>query len=344
MAFISIQPSDYFSTKRWTGTGSEQSLNTGFQPDLVWSKGVNNTHTNMWWDSVRGATKRLESSNTDVESTVAEGVKSFDSTGFTVGTDNGVNQSTNTFVSWNWKAGTTSVPSGGTITPSAVSYSAASGFGMYKYGGNSTDAATIAHGLGVRPDMIIIKCTSSSRSWAVGSHPVDWTDYGNLDATDPFYDNDGYWSDDEPTSTLFTLGTDGLVNTSGETYIAYVFANVKGMTKVGSYSGNGDSDGPFIYTGFKPAFVMWKVYNGGSGGWILHDDKRPGYNVTQQTLWANLDMAQDDNVNRSLDFCATGFKIRGTDTDTNYGGRLYTYVAMAQYPVVSSNSKSGVAG
>ena len=340
MAYISFQPTDFFSSKIYTGTGaaSQPQTGLGFQPDLVWIKARTAAESNTVWDAVRGVQKGLYTNNNAAEATISTGLLSFDSDGFTVGSEGKVGSSYD-YASWNWKAGTTTGLSGGTITPSSYSINTTSGVGIYQYAGNGTDPATIAHGLGTAPQMVIVKSLASA-SWAVGHIGMTFNYYGNLDATDQFYDNDGYWSDDAPTSSVFTLGSDGLVNTNAQNYIAYVFAPVKGFSKFSKWIGNGNVDGPFVYTGFRPSFIIFKSATTGYG-WYLMDVKRNPYNIVNNYLYANAADAQ--GTHGFMDINSNGFKIREAGVGSNTIGDTFIYAAFAEFPFVSSNSKPGTA-
>jgi hypothetical protein len=248
MAYISFQPSDFFNTKLYTGNSNAGSPNTqsitgvGFQPDFTWIKNYQSASNHAMFDSVRGATKFVSSNDTSIEETVAGTLTAFDADGFTLGTDltqGVVNNLNNTFVSWNWKGGTTSGLSGGTITPTAYSFNATSGVSIVQYDGNSTSGATVPHGLGATPEFVVIKNLDSAETWAVGHNSLGWTKYLRLDTTNTATTTSVIFNDTAPTSTLVTLGNNSIVNTStSEGYIMYAFAPVKGFSKFGRYTGN----------------------------------------------------------------------------------------------------------
>ena len=342
MAYISFQPKDYFNTVLHTGNGSELAVSgVGFEPDLTWIKNRSNVDFHVLTDTVRGATKYVRSNDGTLETTNAEGLKSFDSDGYTLGTQNQVNENTADFAGWNWKGATTAVPSGGTITPTACSFSATAGFGIYAYAGNATSGATIAHGLGAVPKMLIIKERSDGASWCV-YHVITGNDYIlNLnDSGGGSGGTSGHWNDTTPTSTVFTIGNSSELNDGSETYVAYAFADVKGYSKFGGYTGNGTADGAFIYTGFRPAFVLIKSTSG-AGAWAMFDDKRDGYNIDNDHVSANTTaVEQTDDV---LDIVSNGFKMRSTTNMVNGSGWTYVYMAFAKNPIVSSNGVPTVA-
>ena len=338
-AYISFQPQDYFSPKLYTGTGSELAITSvGFQPDLIWIKERTGTESQTWTDAVRGATKWISSNNTDGEVTTAESVKSFDSGGFTLGTSGGINTSSDTYVSWNWKMGTTSGLTGGTITPSAYSISATAGQSVIAYTGTMA-LATVPHGLGKAPKLIICKQYDTGRHWNVYWGPLGATKYMELDGSAAAGTSSTRWNDTEPDATVFTVKNQDETNGAG-TMLAYCFTDVKGYSKFGSYTGNGNVDGPFIYTGFRPAYIMIKSTSG-AGAWAIFDNKRSEYNVVDKQLAANT--TEVDQTSDVLDILSNGFKIRATSNMVNGSGWEYIYSAFAEFPVVSSNSKAGVA-
>ena len=341
--FISFQPTDFFNTVLYTGTGAEQTISgVGFEPGLTWCKDRTNSYDQVWYDAARGATKRITSNTDTAESDQAQGLKSWNSDGFVVGTGSNINNNTNNFVSWNWKAGTTSGLSGGTLTPTAYSINTTSGFGAYKYSGTGA-TATIAHGLGVAPGLIIVKRTDATANWPVYQEKntaAPATDYLLLNLTNVTDDDVNLWNDTVPTSTVFTIKSDCLVNNSSGTYVAYCFAPVKGYSQFGGYTGNGDANGPFCYTGFRPAYIMIKKTSG-TGDWVIFDSVRSPSNVTKKTLLADTAGAEG-NVS-DIDILSNGFKLGYTDSDTNSSGGTYVYMAFAEFPFVSSNSKPGTA-
>ncbi len=249
MAYTTVNKStDYFNTKLYTGNNTTDTAITGvgFQPDMSWFKGRNNTENHFLFDAVRGATKRLIPNGNSAEATETNSMKSFNSDGFTLGTMGEVNANSINYASWNWKAGTTSSISGGSITPTGVSINTTSGFGIYKYTGTGSNG-TIAHGLGAVPKMIIIKKLNGSPDWRVYHSSLGATKQLFLNDTNGQDDDNTIWNDTEPTNTLFTIGTNNGANSSGDTYIAYCFTEKKGYSKFGSYTGNGNAtDGNFV--------------------------------------------------------------------------------------------------
>ncbi len=342
MAYTTINKStDYFNTKLYNGTGSSNAITgVGFQPDFTWIKRRNSATAHHLHNAISGATKVLNSNTSNAESTDAQKLSSFDSDGFTVGTNGDANNSSGTFASWNWKAnGAGSANTDGTIN-STVSVNSTAGFSIVSYTGNGTSGATVGHGLGVAPSMIIEKGRSVTDDWLIYHKSLGAT-YGlALNNTTASASSTGYWNDTEPTSSLFTIGNNGKVNTNGGTHIAYCFAEKTGYSKFGSYGGNQNADGNFIYLGFKPAFVMIKRYSAGNPtttNWNIFDTKRDGYNGKNENLFPNTSDAESSGNNR-IDMLSNGFKLRTTTADINNNGHDYIYMAFAEAPLVGSNN------
>ena len=337
MAYTTIDdPELYFQTKLYTGSGSSNALtfdgDTDMQPDLIWSKNREDTRGHNVTDAVRGISKWLGTNTSASELTVAEGVTAIGSDGFTVGTSNDFNVDGEGMVAWCWKAGTTSGLSGGGITPSGYSINATSGFGIYAYTGTGS-AATITHGLGAVPKAMIIKKRNSATTG-------DWFfHHGSLASGNSLFLNSTNAQDTSdflgtaPTSTVFTVNSD-YANKSSDTYIAYVFAEVKGFSSMGSYVGNGNAQGPYCFCGFRPAFVLQKVYSTTSN-WHLHDNKRGPFNPDLNVLYPNIVNAEGNDI--LCDFTANGFQIRSTTASRNGAGSTFVYVAFAEAPFVNSN-------
>jgi len=327
MAYTTIDnPELYFQAKIYTGTGSENVItldgDTDMQPDLVWIKCRSDADNHPLHDSIRGATNVVHPDTADAEYAVAEGLKSFDSDGFTLGTSNFANQSSRTFVAWCWKE------------------SATAGFDIISFTGNAT-ARTISHNLSAIPKMIIVKTRSTNDyNWIVyhgANTSAPETDAIFLNTDDDTDDDATYWNDTAPTSSVFTVGTSGYSNKNTDNMLAYAFADVQGFSKFGSYVGNGSTDGPFIYTGFRPAWFMIK-YTGGSSNWTIFDNKRDGYNEITKSIDANVSNAEDtDAAYNDVDFCSNGIKITEDNGDLNGSGNNIIYAAFAEAPFVNSN-------
>tara|TARA_R110000822_G_scaffold13544_1_gene48047 strand:+ start:181 stop:1209 length:1029 start_codon:yes stop_codon:yes gene_type:complete len=335
MAYISFQPNNYFETKLYDGSGSTQSI-TGldFQPDWVWIKRRSSARGHNIFDAVRGATYGIYPDETGAESAGATQLTSFNSDGFTLGADDRVSGSGHTYVSWNLKAnGAGSSNTDGSIT-STVSASTTSGFSICKFVGTGSNA-TVGHGLGVAPKMIILKSLGTN-NWSVYHGSLGGTKALFMDLTGAVATHIDYWNNTDPTSSVFSIGTSSNMNHSGTEMIAYCFAQKSGFSSMGSYTGNGNADGTFIYTGFKPAWVIIRATDVGGGiDWYVFDSKRPGYNLTNLELQPNNTGEESSDID--LDLLSNGFKPRGTQTGHNGSGNNYTYMAFAEEPLVSSN-------
>ena len=322
----------YMNPVLYTGNGSTQSITgVGFQPDLVWIKIRNQAYDHTLVDAVRGTSKDLESSSTDAEQTRST-VTAFGSDGFTVGTDSQVNSNGNTFVSWNWKANGSGVSNtDGTIT-STVSANTTSGFSIVTYTGTGS-AATVGHGLGVAPSLVIVKNRTSAVGWGVMAQAAN-SGSGHLgrlllNETASWASTSEYWNNTAPTSSVFSVGTNSITNASGGTFVAYCFAPVAGYSAFGSYTGNGSSDGPFVFTGFRPKYFLVKSTSA-TGHWELRDTSRDLYNGSTQRLFPNYSNAED--TGDAWDLLANGVKLRTTHSSVNASGVSYIYAAFAEVP------------
>jgi hypothetical protein len=337
-------PSAYFQTSLWNGNGSTQTItqdgNSTFQPGWIWSKGRNNAQEHVVFDEVRGTTKYLKVSPAGTEATQS-GVTAFNSDGFDLGSWAGTNGSGQTHVGWQWKAGGTSGSSNtdGSIT-STVSADTTSGFSIVSYTGTGANA-TVGHGLGVAPSMVICKQRNASRSWVVyheglpSAANVIYLDLASAPATDSTV-----WNSTDPTSTVFSVGSANGSNSSGNGMIAYCFAEVEGFSKFGIYTGNGSTNGAFVYTGFKPAFVLWKQYtNLGTNSWGIRDSARDPSNVVESVLRPNTAGAETTASSAYADFLSNGFKLRATDGFVNKASSNYLYYAVAESPFKTATAR-----
>jgi hypothetical protein len=325
------QADNYFNTVLYTGTGSSLSVTgTGFQPDLVWIKSRSAATDHALYDAVRGVQKQLESNTTTAETTETTGLTAFGSDGFTVGALAQVNTSSATYVAWQWYAGGSTVTNTqGTIT-SSVRANPASGFSVVTFTGSATNNS-VGHGLGITPSFVIVKSATEVASWVVyhsslvSNGLLILNSTAAVDTTIP-----NYWGSGMTSSVIGVYaGGIGGNNRTGQTMIAYCFAAIPGFSAFGSYTGNGSTDGPFVYTGFLPAFVLVKRTNL-TGYWTLVDNKRSTYNVVDKWLYPN---ATDTEVTvSSFDFLSNGFKLRYTGGDVNASGSTYIYAAFAEYP------------
>ena len=456
MAYTTIdKPTDYFNTKLYTGTGSSNSITgVGFQPDWIWWKHRGSaTYWHNLMDSVRGASKQLYSNASDSEGTNTNGLESFDSDGFTVGSDNGANESGQNFVSWNWLAGGTApaitysvkvvsdsgnkyrfddfgtsavtldLQEGGTYTfdqsdssnsghplrfsttsngthgggseyttgvtttgtpgsagaktvitvaasaptlyyyctqhsgmggqantnstfgssnfsgsiQSTVSANTTAGFSIVSYTGTGSNA-TIGHGLGKKPDWIIVKAYEDAQQWAVQHSALGATKGIRINTTAAAYTSSTRWNNTEPTSSVFSVGSEAEVNTNTEDHIAYCFTSIKGYSKFGSYTGNGNSDGAFVYTGFKPAFIIQKSTSI-NANWPIWDSTRNTSNIAHRVLNTDLSDAEYTSADGvvGIDILSNGFKMRDNNATRNQSGVNYIYIAFAESPFVNSN-------
>jgi hypothetical protein len=330
----------YMAATLYTGTGASLTVantvgSASFQPDWVWIKSRSAATDNKLTDVVRGVTKGLISNSSGAETTDTNGLTAFGSTGFTVGTDTNYNNSAATYVAWNWKAGGTAVSNtSGSIT-SSVSANTTSGFSVATYTGSGV-AGTIGHGLGVAPTMIIVKSRSATGAW-----PVYHTSLGNgsnllLNTTDASASSSTIWNATSPTSSVFSVGINTTSNTITVTYVAYCFAQIAGFSAFGSYTGNGSTDGPFVYTGFRPRWVMLKVSSTAGYDWLVYDSSRDTYNVTQNNLRADTTDAEGTQSANYLDFLSNGFKIRGSSAGSINPSQTVIYAAFAESPFQNS--------
>ena len=340
MAYTTIpKSSDYFNTKLYSGSNGTQSVSgVGFQPDWSWLKCRSSAYNHRLFDAVRGVTKNLQSNATNAEQTIDEGITAFNSDGFSVkqGANLEYNASGQTYASWNWKAnGSGSANTDGSIS-STVSVNTTSGFSIVSYTGTGSNA-TVGHGLGSAPKVVIVKNRSVSQNWQVYHGAISGMSGGyiTLNATDGFLTNNTTIWNGNPDSLIFGVGT-GYANTSSVTNIAYCFAEKQGYSKFGSYTGNGNADGTFVYTGFKPAMIIMKRSDASGNNWRIFDNKRStsGFNVTDKALRPN---TSDAEITSNIDFLSNGVKIRNTDGETNTSGATYIYMAFAEEPLVGDN-------
>jgi len=339
MAYTTINKSSaYFNTKLYTGTGSSQVITgVGFSPDFIWTKTRNEAEIHCLNTTVQGINNYLRSNDIDQLETGGSNITAQSSDGYTVGTTDRFNQSSNTFVSWNWKAnGQGSANTDGTINTTYTSANTTSGFSISTYTGTGS-AGTIGHGLGVAPTAIWIKKTSATENWFCWNNPMTSAGgFMKLDTNSAISTNSTAfpWN---PQANTFGVSTDAATNASGVTYIAYCFADVQGFSKMGGYVGNGNADGTFVYTGFKPAWVMIKNTTS-SASWNITDAKRDTFNVAGKGLFANETTAESAIAGREIDFLSNGFKIRTSGGEKNTSGNIYIYMAFAEAPLVGSNN------
>jgi len=336
-----------FTNTLYTGTGSgglvinNSGLGTnGFYPDLIWIKARSAAYYNTLLDYPRGASVRLFSNLADAESN--NGCQSsFNSNGFTLNADaGGVNNSGTTYDAWQWNAGsgTTSTNTSGSIT-STVDVNVSAGFSIVKYVGTGANA-TVGHGLGVAPQFYVVKSrTTSGRSWNIYATALGSPNYYvQYDSTSGYQVDSTKWNGTAPTSTVFSLGTQVGTNASGENFIAYCWAPVAGFSQFGSYTGNGSSDGPFIYMGFRPSYILIKAI-GSPGGWKIYNTSGLTYNPINTSIEANDSSGEATSTSFNMDFLSNGLKLRTTYADFNTNGNTYLYMAFAENPFKYANAR-----
>jgi hypothetical protein len=341
MAYTTIKkPSDYFNTVIYSGNNTTGRGITGvsFAPDFLWLKErTNDVGSHFLVDNVRTQTGTgggwLQTNATDSATVDTNVITSLDSDGFTVGNDDDTNGSGDTYVGWNWKANGAGVANTDGSISSTVSASTTSGFSIVSYTGTGSNA-TIGHGLSSAPACIITKTISTTQPWRVYHKGLGATYALILNDTSAQDDDNTAWNDTEPTSSVFSVGTSANTNGSGSTFIAYCFAEKQGFSKFGSYTGNGSTDGTFVYTGFKPAWLMVKRTDTGDG-WTIVDNKRNTYNLVTQRLQAQVSDAE--SALDLIDFTSNGFKNRNNFVSWNASGGSYIYMAFAEEPLVGDN-------
>ena len=341
-------PTDHFETVLWTGDGADTKAiaASDFVMDFAWIKSRDETQNNVLYDRVRGTGMRLVSNSNQAEADLTSygNQVEFTAPGINVGSTNAgyeeeVNKSSVNYVGWNWKAGGTGSSNGDGSITSSVSANTDAGFSIGTYTGNGTAGATVGHGLSQAPELIIVKCYDGlTFNWTVGwgAGGAAWTDYMHLDTSAASVDDLDFWRDTYPTSSVFTIGSNGNVNYNNDDFVFYAFHSVEGYSKVGSYTGNANADGPFIYTGFRPAFFLWKNTTGYS--WGMTDNKRAGYNPKDYQLYANASDAEATSYHM-VDFLSNGVKITSTDGTSNGSGNEIIFMAFAESPFKTSNAR-----
>jgi len=336
MAYTTIDKSSlHFNTKLYSGNATDNTAITGvgFTPSFLWGKNRTDSTNHYLIDAVRGVTKYIKSQSGAAEATDTAVLKSFDSDGFTLG-DGSLNQSSHTFVTWNWKAnGQGSANTDGSINTTYTSANTTAGFSISLFTGTGSNE-TVGHGLGVAPEWVIVKGVNNTGSWTSYHKSLGATKYMHLSETDAQATASSVWNSTAPTNQVFSVGA-GVQSGSGNTYVAYCFAPIKGFSAMGSYTGNGNADGPFIYTGFKPAFVIVKNASS-TNHWIVLDNKREGYNPQKYALFPNQTNAEAGDY--LIDFTSSGFKVRTATGALSENGETLIYMAFAEAPLVGSNN------
>ena len=329
----------YFKPLTYTGNGTSQTVTgVGFQPDFVWIKNRQQADWHNLVNSTVGATKRLASNNTTVENTNAQNVSAFASDGFSVGNDHNTNANGENYISWNWlsNGGTTSSNTDGSIT-STVQANTTAGFSIVTYTGNNTQGATVGHGLGKAPAMIFVKGRDQVTNWNSWHKSFSDNQYIALDLTVAVATDGSTFPDaSDMTSSTFEIGSASWVNGNGNTFVAYCFAEIEGYSKIGTYTGNGSTNGTFIYTGFRPAWILRKS-SSNVETWSILDSTRSPINAAQDVLRPNESNAEGSATWSTIDILSNGFKMRATDAATNGSGATYIYMAFAENPFVDSS-------
>ena len=342
MAYTPIDKStDYFNTSLWTGNaaeagdGSTQAITgVGFTPDWIWIKKRSATGNHHLIDAPRGITKELRANLNNSQADDNQIITTFGSDGFTLGSSGGGNLESATYVGWTWKAnGAGASNTVGSTNSTKTSVSTTSGFSIVTYTGNDSNS-TIGHGLGVVPESIWIKQLNGSNDWRVFHKALGATHYLTLNSTAGDSSGGSAIWHILPTSSVFSVGTNGTVNGGSDTYVAYCFASVQGFSKIDRYFGNASASGPFIYCGFKPAWVMIKRSDAAGDNWLIHDSKRDGYNGGNKQL--KVDQNNAEGNSRLIDIYSNGFRIIINDTKINGNGNGYIYMAFAESPFVTS--------
>tara|TARA_Y100000310_G_scaffold333700_1_gene411775 strand:+ start:2922 stop:3974 length:1053 start_codon:yes stop_codon:yes gene_type:complete len=333
-------PSAHFQAELYTGNGVDGTAqtfdgNSDLQPDLIWIKARNFVASNIIFDSTRGVTKYIYTDENNAEATDDNRILSLDSNGFTTGTNVHTNDNNDTYVAYGWKVngGSTSSNTAGNMT-STVQANTTAGISILTYTGNGSAAQTVGHGLGATADLVMIKNRGQTDSWHLLFRSIATFDSGSITSTLFPTGAGGGRLGINYTSGSSNYNQDGQTNTNTETYIVYCFTSIHGYSKFGRWQGNGNEDGPFVYTGFKPAFVMAKGY-AGTDDWIVLDHKRSGYNPENEYLDANNAAAESDGSG-VIDFLSNGFKMRSTFSSLNYSSGEYVYMAFAENPFVTS--------
>jgi len=338
-------PSAYFQTAIYTGNGGTIDVvndgNSDLQPDWLWFKCRSHNTDHGLQDSVRGNSLALQSNSSGADGDVGTSqITAIGSDGFSLASGGDVNTNSRTYVCWQWKAGTsfTNDASSTSIgaTDSAGSVNDTAGFSICTYTGVGGTSTTIKHGLSTAPTLMLIKNRDQGDDWAVYHQGIGNTHRLYLNNTDAATDAIGTFRDTSPTTAIFTVGDHASVNISGEKYVAYIFAEKQGYSKFGSYTGNGNADGAFVFTGFKPAFVLIKITDNGSQDWFILDSKRSPFNLVDDSIAPNqADVEYTSEAN--LDFLSNGFKLRMTSIRVNASGSNYIYAAFAENPFTTSS-------
>jgi len=341
-ATSTTQANDYFDVKTWSGNSSTQSIALEFAPGLIWNKSRSGAAGHAWWDVLRGTGAQISSSETNAESTGYNAITSFSNNAISLGADNTgtsngrTNETGRTYVGWVWNAGGSTVTNTSGTISAQVRANTTSGFSIVTYTGTGSNA-TVGHGLGVAPSMVIVKNrTNAGQFWAVGhSSLTSWANGVYLNSTAGQASATTLFNSTAPTSTVFSVGTSGDTNGNTHNMVAYCFAPVAGYSAFGSYTGNGSTDGTFVYTGFRPRYVLTKEVSASGNEWFIWDSARDTYNQMQNEIFANKADAENATgwtFQPYIDFTSNGFKLRSTNTHINGSGSTLIYAAFAEHP------------
>jgi len=335
-------PEAHFQVNTYTGDGNDNRDlvlpgDTDMQPDMIWTKNRDTTDPHTIVDAVRGGGETIYPNDSGGEDTHGLGLTAFNSDGYRVRTGANWNTNTEDYVAWCWKAnGSGSSDTNGTINSTATSANTTAGFSIVTYTGDGNAGATIGHGLGAVPDLMINKSRSDADNWTTFHNTLGNGKFLKLDTSAAVTTETTIWNDTSPTSTVFSVGSHDRVNESGDSFVTYLWTGIQGYSKVGgSYVGNGSADGPFVYLGFRPAFLMTKRTDS-TNGWRIRDNKRDPINPAQTRLYADTADTEQANDN-DIDWLANGFKLRETGAGENASGGEYIYMAFAEAPFVNSS-------
>ncbi len=342
MAYSSItKPGLHFSPVIYTGNGSTQSITgVGFQPDWVWIKALNNSRNSRLTDVINGVGKNLFSDANSVLTTNADGVTAFGADGFSVGNGNGFNANTETHAAWNWKASNSQGSSNtdGSTNTTYTSVNSTAGFSISQYEGTGSNA-TFGHGLGVTPAMVLVKNIDATQNWFMYHQGIGATQLLRLNSTSGKISSSTSWNNTAPTSSVVSIGTEAGTNQNGSTHMAWCFAEKKGYSKFGTYTGNGNADGTFIYLGFRPAFIMVKSTNT-TTEWHMSDVARRPENPNNSYVSASSNAVE--NTSNPTDFLSNGVKIKTSNNGWNKSGDTFIYWAFAENPLVANVGANGI--
>jgi hypothetical protein len=342
-AFTTIDdPSAYFQTALYTGNANYNTItndgNSDLGPDFIWGKCRSTTKLHFLYDTTRGTEKRLESDNTGVEDIFTNGVLNFYTDGFRLGSGNTENDNTESYVAWQWKAngGTTSSNTAGTIT-STVQANTTAGFSIITWTGTGS-VGTIGHGLGVAPTFLMVKNRTTTLDWAIYHKNMIDAGYTLAINNDDGQVDSGTnrWNHTSPTSSVIHIGAGQQTNQNTNSMLCYAFAEKQGYSKFGKYVGNSSTDGPFVYTGFKPAFVLQKQISGNGNGWFITDSRRDPFNAATGKYLRADESGAEGTTGKILDLLSNGFKVRNSDSALNGSNHTYIYMAFAENPFTTS--------